>query len=75
MLYPVITLAMALEVCEEIKTKGGGDIAIKAYYIVIIDKGALGVAIKANCGSVEEVQVCPIIFYCYNYIITTVIIV
>lgn len=35
--------AMALEVCEEIKLKGG-------------EKGALGVAIKANCGSVEEVQ-------------------
>ena len=35
--------ALALEVCEEIKTRAG-------------EKGALGVAIKANCGSIEEVQ-------------------
>mmetsp|Transcript_21809 Transcript_21809/g.30012 ORF Transcript_21809/g.30012 Transcript_21809/m.30012 type:complete len:300 (-) Transcript_21809:67-966(-) len=33
----------ALEVCEEIKTRAG-------------EKGALGVPMKANCGSVEEVQ-------------------
>lgn len=36
--------AAALAVCEEIKALAG-------------DKGGMGVPMKANCGSVEEVQV------------------
>ena len=35
--------AAALEVCEEIKALGG-------------EKGGLGIAMKANVGSVDEVQ-------------------
>jgi NADP-dependent 3-hydroxy acid dehydrogenase YdfG len=35
--------ALALEVCEEIKVRAG-------------EKGAVGIAIKANCGNIEEVQ-------------------